>query len=508
MKVFTFYLRTYLIVILTAFSFPFARVAGQSVEKPVFKLVTVDHSDNKPVLTWSVNEPALINGYKIKRLIYEYPYVVPMTYHTVDTIEDSYIMSYKDETHVFGEAVPDEHLEKYFVVAYKIIGTDTVFNFSEIHQTMFLQRSYEYCEKRNKLIWNKYIGWGVEFDKYEIYCKVNSGTYSLVGSTASQNDTVFYHSNVNYNTDYLYYIKAIRSDALESLSNESSISPVSVNLPDYLNSDSVIIDNEAGVHLFFELDIYSDIKNYTLYKYNNGTSLYDSITGHSGNEIRSIELTDDNFEYNKINYYFLAANDLCNDIVYVSDTMNNIFALADEANDERKKNYIIWEDEQNNSEYLIYRCIEGHCSFLEYSFNNSYTDDIQNIFNSQFVNETTSGRFCYFVESLDRGYLSRSNLTCVNQEEVYFIANAFNPNSKIEENRTFKPKLAFLSDYTLIIYGNFGNKIFETNDPNRGWDGILPNGSLAPRASYLYFISFKNANGKYVKKKSYINLLY
>ena len=145
---------------------------------------------------------------------------------------------------------------------------------------------------------------------------------------------------------------------------------------------------------------------------------------------------------------------------------------------------------------------------IEHTYNDSYTDDIQDVFQNQFINKTTSGIFYYFVESSDIGYLSRSNIACVNQEELYFLANAFNPNSQIEENRTFKPKIAFVSDYTLIIYGNFGNKIFETNNPNTGWDGTLPDGYLAPRASYLYFISFKSANGIQVRKKSYINLVY
>jgi len=501
MKVLIFLLKKLLFVILITAIFPFTDLIAQTVEIPVMEVVTVDHSDRKPVITWSVNDPASITGYSIKRLIFEYPFVVPMTYHTIDTIEDPYIMSYKDETDVFGEAVPGQHFEKYFVVAFNIIGTDTFLSYSDKHQTMFLQTSYEYCEKGNKLIWNKYIGWGNEFNKYEIYCKINSGLYSLIGSTSSQTDTIFFHSNVNYDTDYMYYIKALRSDAVESLSNESSVYTQSINLPVFLNSDSLTVDIDNNVHLFFELDIYSDVDNYVLYKYNSQTFEYDSITGHQGNEIRNIEFTDVDFEFNKINYYFSAAKDYCNDIVYVSDTMSNIFIEAEEANDERKKNYIKWESGQINSEYLIYRCIEDHCSGIENTCDVNYTDDIQDIFYNQFINGTTSGRFCYYTEFSDAGYLSRSNLACVNQEEVYFLANSFNPYSKIEENRTFKPKIAFVSDYTLIIYGNFGNKIFETNNPNTGWDGTFPDGSLAPRASYLYFISFKNAYGKQVKKK-------
>ena len=508
MKNFTFLLtKSLLIILLTAF-FSFSDIIAQTVEKPVLELVTVDHSDIKPILTWSVNEPSLITGYSIKRLIYEYPFVKPMSYQAIDTIYDPYIMTYKDETDVFGDAEPDQRLEKYFVVAFSIIGTDTFFNFSDKHQTMFLQSSNEYCEKRNKLIWNKYIGWADEFDKYEIYCKINSGTYSLIGSISSQTDTVFYHPNINSNSEYTYYIKALRTDAVESLSNESSVSSQSIDLPDFLNSDSVIVNNNNSVHLFFELDINSDVENYTLYKYNSQTSDYDSVMEHQGKDIRNIEFSDVNFEYNKINRYFLAGKDLCNDIVIVSDTMSNIFTEAEEANDEKKKNYIEWKDEQINSEYIIYRCIEDHCSVIEHTYDDSYTDDIQDVFQDQFINETTSGIFCYYVESSDVGYLSRSNIACVNQEEVYFLANAFNPNSKIEENRTFKPKIAFVSDYTLIIYGNFGNKIFETNDPDTGWDGTLPDGTLAPRASYLYFISFKSAKGIQVRKKSYINLVY
>jgi gliding motility-associated-like protein len=121
---------------------------------------------------------------------------------------------------------------------------------------------------------------------------------------------------------------------------------------------------------------------------------------------------------------------------------------------------------------------------------------------------STSGEFCYFIETESNDYLSRSETICVYQKEAGFLPNAFNPLSSDSENRQFKLKAAFVTNYQLIIYGTYGNVIFESKNPNEGWDGRLKDGSLAPRASYLYYLTYENAEGKIIKKKSSVALLY
>jgi hypothetical protein len=58
------------------------------------------------------------------------------------------------------------------------------------------------------------------------------------------------------------------------------------------------------------------------------------------------------------------------------------------------------------------------------------------------------------------------------------------------------------------VYGTFGDIIFKTTNPNIGWDGNLPNGKLAKRAAYLYYLSYSNSSGKRIIKKDFVSLVY
>ena len=74
-------------------------------------------------------------------------------------------------------------------------------------------------------------------------------------------------------------------------------------------------------------------------------------------------------------------------------------------------------------------------------------------------------------------------------QEVYF-PTAFTPNNDnhndIYKVFTFYP----LRVYQLVIYNRYGQKIFETNNPNGGWDGTYK-GSRQPMGGYTYQCSYQ-----------------
>lgn len=70
----------------------------------------------------------------------------------------------------------------------------------------------------------------------------------------------------------------------------------------------------------------------------------------------------------------------------------------------------------------------------------------------------------------------------------FYAPNAFTPNNDTQ-NDVFRPVLGCSSDFTLSIINRWGETIFQSNDPNVGWDGtyngrVCPNGVYAWRASY------------------------
>jgi len=500
MKTPTSYLTIKIIFFLTFCNF---LTFSQTVEIPEIKYVTVNIVTGSPIVSWTVNNQSLLDGYIIKRYIYSCPNY-NQNWHTISTIHSANQFNFEDNT-TTCEAKPNERAEKYSVRAFKINGTDTVYSsISNYHQTIFLEVDYDYCKKSNNLKWNNYIGWGSEFDSYEIYTKNIFGSFAKIGTNLF-NDTIFTHLSVENNTDYEYYIKAIRNDTIESNSNIAKIYTQTIQFPNFINTDSLIVDDK--INLFFTVDKDADSKRYVLYKASEKNAIFDSIGGLDQTDNSTLFFAD-TYEH-KRNYYYLSAKDYCNDEIFKSEIISNIELQASKKNDLEKIVNLQWENEIG-LDYKILRCNKPNIYFSEINTTSflSYADDVKDVFEYQFQNSSKNGKFCYQIVNKNDNFLNKSNTYCVTFDETVFIANALNPKSNIEENRTFKPKIAFVDEYELTIYGSFGDIIFQTSNPNFGWNGNLPNGKLAKRASYLYYLSYTNSYGKKVFKKGFVSLVY
>jgi gliding motility-associated-like protein len=83
----------------------------------------------------------------------------------------------------------------------------------------------------------------------------------------------------------------------------------------------------------------------------------------------------------------------------------------------------------------------------------------------------------------------------IEQDPIYYVPNAFTPNGSELNNvflPIFSPSLA-LESYTLQIFNRWGEIIFESQDPLKGWDGTIATtkgASMSPDGMYTYKISF------------------
>jgi len=119
------------------------------------------------------------------------------------------------------------------------------------------------------------------------------------------------------------------------------------------------------------------------------------------------------------------------------------------------------------------------------------------------VNYAGTTTYCVRVTD-DKGC---SGISCVELlvSSVY-IPNAFTPNED-ELNEVFMPVLNEVHDYNFLIYDRWGNKLFETSQPEKGWDGYFK-GRLCEENIYVYKISFmdneKNEAHEYAGKVALI----
>ena len=80
---------------------------------------------------------------------------------------------------------------------------------------------------------------------------------------------------------------------------------------------------------------------------------------------------------------------------------------------------------------------------------------------------------------------------------TYYLPNAFTPNND-SNNDTFKGVGFFtgMTDFTMQIWNRWGEKIFETNDPDEGWNGLKNNvGEPSPNGVYVVTVKYVDPRG-------------
>lgn len=86
------------------------------------------------------------------------------------------------------------------------------------------------------------------------------------------------------------------------------------------------------------------------------------------------------------------------------------------------------------------------------------------------------------------------------------VPNFFTPLDSPGSNDEFRVKYKSLIRFNCSIFNRWGNKIYQWNDPSKGWDGKYKGKYVNPGV-YYYVIEAEGAEGKKYKKSGDINIL-
>ena len=85
------------------------------------------------------------------------------------------------------------------------------------------------------------------------------------------------------------------------------------------------------------------------------------------------------------------------------------------------------------------------------------------------------------------------------EQLLYYIPNTFTPDGD-EVNQTFSPVFSSgidIYEFTLLIFDRWGELIFESHDPSKGWNGKYGNeGNLVQDDTYVWKILYKEKNSQ------------
>jgi len=113
--------------------------------------------------------------------------------------------------------------------------------------------------------------------------------------------------------------------------------------------------------------------------------------------------------------------------------------------------------------------------------------------------EVWSVHDCYHSKSIE-------NAVVVEKAGTYVFPTGISPQGKYDINRIFKPKHRGIRDYKLEIYNRWGEKVFESTDPDFGWDGFI-DGKLGAQDVYAWKVAGTYKNGSPFKSTGNVTLL-
>ncbi|MBL7932983.1 MAG: gliding motility-associated C-terminal domain-containing protein, partial [Bacteroidia bacterium] len=82
----------------------------------------------------------------------------------------------------------------------------------------------------------------------------------------------------------------------------------------------------------------------------------------------------------------------------------------------------------------------------------------------------------------------------VDIDYTMYVPNAFTPNGD-DLNEIFLPVIRGTRFYTLQVFNRWGQLIFSSSDPAKGWDGTY-NGKDSPQGSYVWKIKLSTNKGE------------
>lgn len=151
------------------------------------------------------------------------------------------------------------------------------------------------------------------------------------------------------------------------------------------------------------------------------------------------------------------------------------------------------EEDANKEPYLIRYEQDTEYTFTE---SGSHTIVLYAIFNQG--NDTVAYTQEYWSD--------REPLRVTISESKLIMPNAFSPNHD-DKNEIYKPKeYSSLVEFHAIIFNRWGQKIFEWDNPEEGWDGTH-NGNDVKEGVYFVDVQAKGADGRKYHIRKDVNLL-
>lgn len=469
--------------------------------EPFFDSVSINQ-DEFPVLGWSPSESEDVTGYIIYRVENNNGNEIKRIYG-------------RDSTYFIDSVFsPCNESFSYAIAALDSCGNKSPGTFLKPRNTIFLNDiDYNICSQTINLSWSAYLNAEPDLESYQIYYSIDNGPFSLAGQS-NPGELTFAHTDAVPGFTYTYFVQALFGEGGSS-SCKKMITTSAYQKPKnvYFANADVLITNNIELSIDIDTGINSMMLN--IFREDPQTGITLKIDSISGDQIDTIPFVyaDTDVDPNVAAYYYFAeVMDSCGLTILNSNDNKTILLSAE--NTEPNLNHLHWNSfegwDAEVEKYYIFRMLNGlepttpidsvDASTLE------FTDDVSAI-------DDASGSPVYWVQAIENtgneyGYKARSNSNraVVAIASEMYLPTAFRPGGYTPE---FKPVYRFYSgeSYLLQIYNRWGQLIFETDNPEQGWDGKFKN-EIVAQGVYIYKLIYQSPDQSSTEKRGTVTVIY
>ncbi|MCK5137628.1 MAG: gliding motility-associated C-terminal domain-containing protein [Bacteroidales bacterium] len=469
-------------------------------DKPEIICVTVDHSDDGVLIQWKPSEDSDIEFYHIYKMTNrtgQKLFTLP-----ANTLEFKHMSSGL------------KNLE-YSVTAEDSSGNESLLTPGE-HRAVSASVEFDPCSPANIITWSAYVGWEGKISGYRIYGGFAGETMQMLKFVHAA--TLSYtHNGVSIDSTYNYYIETVHATGITSHSAIESISTLYPEAPGFLTVDHVSVIDRSSVELQFTADVNGPVNHFRIMKRSNQQAPFAEVT--TMNASQSTHVIQDQFNTASMSYEYIVQSvfqpEECNVALVISESNPGTSILLEGTLEDRITS-LNWTPYKTYSAglsgYIIQRR-SGTGEFFDIQSvgpgTTTWRESIQSV-----INGLQPGVLQYKVLAIgnqdgsnDPG-ISISNIVSVTVTTELQVPSAFTPGSN-DMNFEFKPIIDFAPrKYAMVIYDRGGRKLFETTNPDEGWDGRFHNGNFVDEGVYVYYIQFTDYTGLFKSFTGNITALY
>jgi gliding motility-associated-like protein len=459
---------------------------------PVLDSVSIDPFTGEAILGWSPSPAGDAAGYVI--------------YHVKPSLNDTlYWIPGRDSTFCRDLSFdPCAGNRSYAISAYDSCGNISPGSYDIPQRTIWLEDvAFDPCMMVNTLNWTEYINMEPPLEGYRIYCAVDGGAFSILGTVAA-GITTFDHTGLDTGRNYSYFVRAF-SAGLEVTSSscirERNTWQYRQPVDNRLGNASV--EESAYVTLTLLPDTFAWVPFLNIYRADDASGPFELLEELALSGEEQLFYDDLTAEVNSRSYYYRTTlTDSCGNEVLPSPTLRTI--LLEGMKGQGQYNELSWNAFEGWSAgveaYEVYRAVDDDGSFVLTGQTSatvlSYQDDISAL-------SAGLSRLSYIVRAVaagNAGLYSQSNVILIEYTPELILPNAFTPGGR---NPVYRPAGSFaaFSEYRMDIYNRWGEMIFSSPDFGLGWDGTLDGGD-APAGVYVCVLSYRSTAGENTVLKS------